>query len=287
MSKRIAIVGAGAVGGYIGAHLARTGADVVLIDGWPENVETIRRDGFLVEGMTQGERFRVPVRTLHIAEVQALTREKPIDIAMIAVKSYDTEWACWLIQPYLAPDGFAISMQNGINEERIAGILGWGRTLGCSISLHAAELVGPAHVVRCAPRGDDSHIGFRIGEAHGRITERLREVVELLAPADSAKATTNLWGERWSKLVINSMRNGVSAMTGMSGQERDLDPEIRRLTIRLGSQCVRVGRALGFELESVGGLDIALLVAAGEGDQKAYDAISEQIIRVARSRTGE
>ena len=53
------------------------------------------------------------------------------------------------------------------------------------------------------------------------------------------------------------------------------------------SQCVRVGRALGFELESVGGLDIALLVAAGEGDQKAYDAISEQIIRVARSHTGE
>ncbi len=285
MGKRIAIVGAGAVGGYVGAHLARTGANVLLIDPWPEHVETMRRRGLSVEGMTQGENFTVPVRALHLTEVQSLTREKAVDIAIVSVKSYDTEWAAAFIRPYLAPDGFVVSMQNSINEECIAGIVGWGRTVGCIVSMLGAELVEPARVVRASPRGDDGHVGLRAGEPHGRITPRLEELVRLIECADSAKATTNLWGERWSKLVINSMRNGVSAMTGMSGQERDLDGEVRNLTIRLGGQCIRVGQALGYRLEPTGGIDLDLLAAATDGDAKAYETLSQQIVRVARSRS--
>src|SRR6476661_4209636 len=55
MKKRIAIVGAGAVGGYLGGHLARTGNDVTLIDPWPEHIETIRRNGLHLSGMTDEE----------------------------------------------------------------------------------------------------------------------------------------------------------------------------------------------------------------------------------------
>src|SRR5204862_524865 len=94
MTKRIAVVGAGALGGYVGGTLAHLGHDVTLIDPWPENVETIRARGLELDGMTPEERFTVrKAKTLHITEVQALAKT-PIDVAMVAMKSYDTAWAC-------------------------------------------------------------------------------------------------------------------------------------------------------------------------------------------------
>ena len=96
--------------------------------------------------------------------------------------------------------------------------------------------------------------------------------------------TTNLWGERWSKLTINAMRNGVCAVTGLSGKQRDTNPVARDLTIKLGSSCIRVGRALGLALEPVGGLDLDLL-ARSETDPAALDAITHMIMEVANSRS--
>src|SRR4051794_28175746 len=130
MGKRIAFIGAGAVGGYVGGHLAGNGHDVTLIDPWPEHVEAIRSRGLELYGVTPEERRTVQAKTMHLTEVQGLAKEKPIDIAFVSVKSYDTEWATMLIRPYLAPEGFVVSLQNCINEERIAGIVGWGKTLG-------------------------------------------------------------------------------------------------------------------------------------------------------------
>src|SRR3989440_10760085 len=125
MTKRIAIVGAGALGGYVGGTLAHLGHDVTLIDPWPENVETIRSRGLELDGMTPEERFTVKkAKILHLTEVQSLGRT-PIDVAMMAMKSYDTAWATHLIAPYLSPQGFIVSLQNCLNEETIAGIVGW------------------------------------------------------------------------------------------------------------------------------------------------------------------
>ena len=126
MGKRIVVVGAGAVGGYVGGHLTRAGHDVTLIDSWPEHVEAMRRDGLQLSGLTAAERHTVPGNALHLTEVQGLVRQKPIDVAIVSVKSYDTEWATLLIRQYLAPGGFVVSLQNCINEERIAQHVGWG-----------------------------------------------------------------------------------------------------------------------------------------------------------------
>ena len=63
---------------------------------------------------------------------------------------------------------------------------------------------------------------------------------------DSAKATDNLWGERWTKLCVNAMRNGVSAATGMGGNDRDRHDAVRRVCIALGGEGVRVGQKLGY-----------------------------------------
>src|SRR3954470_4816686 len=149
MAKRIAVVGAGALGGYVGGTLAHLGHDITFIDSWPENVETIRSRGLELDGMTPEERFTVrEAKTLHITELQAQAKS-PFDIAMVAMKSYDTAWATALIAPYLAPSGFVVSLQNCLNEETIAGIVGWGRVVGVVASLISVDMYEAG---RCACR---------------------------------------------------------------------------------------------------------------------------------------
>ncbi len=158
---------------------------------------------------------------------------------------------------------------------------------GCIASLVAAELYAPGHVKRTVPMGGERHTVFRVGEVHGRVTPRAREVVELLRFADSGKVTTNLWGERWSKLVINSMRNGLSAATGLSGNQRDTAEGPRWLSIRLGSEAVRVGQALGYQLEKMLGMDPETLARAGEGNRDALAEIVDTLIENAKKRSDE
>jgi len=287
MGKRIVFVGAGAIGGYVGGHLTRAGHDVTLIDPWPEHVERMRAHGLELSGVTEAERHVVKVNALHLTEVQQLSRKRPVDIAFVCVKSYDTEWATLLIRQYLAPDGFVVSLQNCINEERIAALIGWGRTTGCIASLIAAELYEAGRVKRTVPMGGERHTVFRVGEPHGRITPRVQEIAELLRCVDSAKATSNLWGERWSKLVVNAMRNGLSAATGLYGNQRDTAEGPRWLSIRLGSQAVRVGQALGYSLERMLGMEPEMLARAGEGHRDALAEITDILLEGVKKRADD
>lgn len=272
------------MGGYVGAHLARAGLEPVLVDAWPEHVQAMRAHGLAVTGMNGAGAVHARVRALHLCDVPQLVREPAFDVAFIAVKSYDTAWATQLILPYLAPTGCLVSLQNGINEPVIAAIAGWQRVLGCSVSALAAELVEPGRIVRNSPLGDAHKPGMRIGEVHGQVTPRAERVGRLLAHGDTCKVTTNLWGERWSKLTINAMRNGVCAVTGMTGKQRDTDDFARSLSVRLGSSCIRVGRALGLALEPAGDLDLELLARAEE-EPAALEAITAMILAVAHSRS--
>jgi 2-dehydropantoate 2-reductase len=276
MRKRIAVVGAGALGGYVGGYLAHNGLDVTLIDMWPENIETIRKRGLELDGVTPEERFTVTkARTMHLTEVQDLGKQRPIDIAFVAVKSYDTEWATMLIRQYLAPDGYVVSLQNCLNEERIASVVGWGKTVGTIASLISVDMYEAARIRRTVAKGGDRHTVFRVGEPHGRITKRVEELREMFALIDSAKTTTNLWGERWSKLCQNGMRNGVSAATGLSSGDCDRNDAIRRFAIRLGGEAVRVGQALGYQIEKIQKFDPERLAQAAEGDKAALDEIEK------------
>ena len=164
---RIAVVAAGAVGAYVGAHLARAGFEPVLIDGWPAHVEHMRAHGISITGTTPEESFTTPVRALHICDVPQLMREEPFDIAFISPKAYDTEWAAMLIRPYLAADGCAVSLQNCMNDERLAGVVGWGRTLGCIASKIMVELFLPGQVHRGVAKG-----GPRLHRVSGRRSAR-------------------------------------------------------------------------------------------------------------------
>jgi len=278
MNGHIAVVGAGAMGGYLGAYLARSGHNVTLIDPWPDHVAAIRRDGLALEGMSEEENFSVEMRALDISDVPQIAYGPPVDIAFIGVKSYDTGWATRLIAPYLSTDGIVVSLQNCINEPEIAGIVGWGRTLGCIPATIAGDVPAPGRVRRNNRLSGLPNHAYRVGEVHGRITKRAEELAALVSVADSCRVTTNLWGERWSKLCINAMRNALSAATGLAGNDRDSDPRLRRFGIALGGEAVRVGKALGYSLEKVGRHDPEALLLASEGDADAYAEIEAQMI---------
>src|ERR1700761_2143042 len=246
MGHKIAIVGAGAVGGYAGAHMVQAGEDVTFIDPWPEHVEHMRKHGLRVTHARDVAEFSVPVRALHVTDAQQL-----------------------------APDGFVVSLQNCMNEETIAGIVGWGKTLGCIASSITVNLPEPGHIHRGAGKGGSAHTVFRAGEVHGRITDRAKEIGRLVGFADSALVTNNLWGERWSKLVANAMQNGLSACPGLSGGEMLQSEPIRRFAARIGSEAIRVGQAHGYQLEEILHLPPETIARAGEGDAaaaRAYDA---------------
>jgi 2-dehydropantoate 2-reductase len=278
MRKRIAVVGAGAVGGYVGASLAHAGHDVTQIDPWPEHVNAIRANGMNLYGMTDAERRIVQVPAMHITEAQNLATQRPIDIALISVKSYDTVWAATLIMQYLAPGGCVVSMQNCVNEERVASVAGWGRTLGIIVGGGVGvDLYEPGHIRRGYAKRPDV-TAFYVGEPSGRITRRAEEIAAIMNDVDNAKPTDNLWGERWTKLCVNGMRNGVSAATGMGGNERDGHDAVRRICIRLGGESVRVGQALGYKLGKIGTLDPERLARASEGDRAALDEIESQLL---------
>ena len=284
MTKRIAIVGAGALGGYVGGNFARQGLDVTLIDPWPENVETIRRRGLELDGLTPEEKFTAKPKIIHVTEVQGLAKA-PVDVAFVAMKSYDTSWATALIAPYLSERGFVVSLQNCMNEETIAGVVGWGRTVGVVASQISVDLYEAGRIRRTIAKGGDKYTIFRVGEPHGRITPRVEELVEWFRGIDSAKATTNLWGERWSKLVQNAMGNGVTAATGMTTPACLADTTIRRFQIALAGEGIRVGQALGYQLEKIRAIEPELLARAAEGDAGAMAQVESVIVPKSNPRS--
>jgi 2-dehydropantoate 2-reductase len=280
MGPRLAFVGAGAMGSFVGGMLARARQDVTLIDGWPEHITRIKDHGLLVTG-THG-RIEVAVKALHIHEVQGLV-SAPVDVAFIATKAYDTEWATALIKDYLAPDATVVSLQNGFNEPRISRILDGAAVVGCIASTLGAEIMGPGHVARAYRPGGDAYAVFRVGETDGRVTDRVRWLVDLLGRVDTARPTANLAGERWSKLTANAMTNALSAITGLRDRQMSRDPDVRRLSMRLGIEAVKVGQALGHALVPVLGIAVERWVAAGEG--RELDSLERELAGAAERAT--
>ena len=276
MIKRIGILGAGAIGSVVGGMLTRAGHDVTLIDQWPEHVEAMRARGLRLSG-TIGD-FVVPVRALHIHELQTVS--EPFDAVFIAVKSYDTEWATMMALPYLRePDGVVVDFQNGINDSRVAAVAGAHRALGCVITI-SAGMYEPGHAMRT----DTGAIGFKIGEHDGADSPRARELAKLLCAVAETKVTTNLWGERWSKLAINCMANPLAGLTGLSTLEVRTIPEIAAVGVHLGAEAIAVGRGVGHEVEPIYGIDTQRYLDAYAG--RGLSELLADIAAVARARGG-
>ena len=273
---RIGIIGAGAIGCVVGGLLAKAGHDVTLADPWPEHVEQIKRGGLRLSGSC-GEHL-VPARALTLGEFGQV--REPFEAVFVAVKSYDTEWATQMAVDHVRqPDGVVVDFQNGINDHRVAAVAGRERALGCVI-LISAGMYEPAHAIRT----DRGSAAFKIGEHDGADSPRARRMAEIMSEVAPAVVTTNLWGERWSKLALNCMLNPLAGLSGLGTAEVRSESVPRRVAAHLGAEVVRVGTALGHRIEPILGIAAKRFVdAAGAAD---IEALGREIAADAQSRSG-
>jgi 2-dehydropantoate 2-reductase len=254
---RIGIMGVGAIGSVVGGLLTKAGHDVTLIDQWPAHVEKMKTEGLRLSG-TCGDHV-IPVKALHLCEAQGIA--EPFDAAFLAVKGYDTEWATAFIIRFLKePGGVIVDFQNGINDHRVAAVAGRERTLGCVITIGAGMYEPGA-----AMRTDNGTMGFKIGELDGEETERAHRLAEVMNAVAETKVTTNLFGERWSKLAVNCMANPIAGLSGFGSAEIRTEAVPRRIAIQVAAEVIRVGGAAGYEVEPIFGIESRRLVEAAEG----------------------
>jgi 2-dehydropantoate 2-reductase len=255
--ERLAVLGAGAIGSTIGAYLTRAGRDVTLIDLWPAHVDAMQQGGLKVSA--QDEEFTVKVTAVHLADVCALRR--PFDAVFLAVKSYDSVWAAHFIAPYLTSTGVLVSAQNGINEDWVAPVVGYTRTIGCVVTI-GAGLYEPGHVTRTSAPTRPS---FAVGELNGMITPRIQELVAVLAPVGPAHTTANLWGDRWAKLTVNSMANALAGITGLGSAALRKEPDAFPICLQIACEALTVAQTLGVQVEPVGGIPAQRYLEAARG----------------------
>ncbi|HEY50366.1 MAG TPA: 2-dehydropantoate 2-reductase [Dehalococcoidia bacterium] len=245
MNKRIGILGIGAIGGTIGAYLLRAGHDITLMDQWAAHIEKIRSDGLK---LTDPENeFTVPAKALHLSDVSGLREQ--FDIVYLSVKSYDTRWSTYFIEPYLKPTGFILPAQNSLNDELVASIVGFNRTVGCVPSIGGA-IYEPGHIVRTYPM--TIHC-FTVGELSGVITPRVTEIVDSLKIIGPSEATNNIWGARWSKMIINCMMNTIAGLIGpsISSLNDEQRNTLNLIRVVSGGEVSRVAHALGVDVEPI------------------------------------
>ena len=169
----------------------------------------------------------------------------------------------------------------------VGGYLGWGKVVGCIASTIGVDASKAGHVIRAQQLGGSTYTIFRVDEVHGRITPRVQDIVRMLSVIASAKATTNLWGERWGKLTQNSMGNGISACTGMNSRAMTEWETSRRLSIRLAGEAIKVGQALGYEIEPIRKMPAEKWVAASEGGPAALEEIEGVLLDGLKRMTEE
>ncbi len=250
MNGNMAILGTGSIGSCVGADLTKAGHNVVLIDQWPAHIEAMKTQGLRITMTSSGEELHTPVQAVHICEVCTLRHY--FDIVFLTAKSYDTRWMVEFIKPYLKLDGVLVSLQNSLNDEWIAPIIGYERDIGGVVEL-SAKMFEPGLVKR---NTDHSHTWFALGELHGRLTPRVQEVAEILRAAGKTEVTTNIWGAKWTKLVVNCMFMAICGILGILDWEVTQNPQLLELCIKLGKESMHVGTTLGYRMEPIFGLSV-------------------------------
>jgi len=233
---RIAIVGAGGVGGYFGAKLARAGeAVVVLARG--AHLDAIRRDGLRVRSAVDGE------FTAKVEAVDSFVGQPPVDMALFCVKSFDTRGAAEALRPVLGPDTGVVSLQNGVdNEEIIDEVLGGGRALGGAAFVFST-IASPGVIAHTLL----GRIVF--GELDGRVSGRATRLRDALARASvPVELSTDVRRVLWEKYLLISAQAGTTAVARVPiGVIRDT-AETWRMYRRIVEELAALARAAGVAL---------------------------------------
>lgn len=237
----VLIWGAGAIGGILGAYAARAGHPVQMVDIEADHVEAMRRDGLRVEG---------PVEEF----VQILPAETPATLTgtyrrvILAVKAHHTRQAMQMLMPHLAPDGFVVSAQNGLNERVIAEMIGTDRTVGCFVNF-GADWLEPGRILY------GNRAAVALGELDGTVTSRVRDMHALFALVEpEAVVTDNIWGFLWGKMGYGSLLF-ATALT-LESMSDAMDPAAwRPVYAALGHEVMRLAQAEGVTPLGFNGFD--------------------------------
>ncbi len=240
-APRTLIWGAGAIGGTLGAYLARAGRDVTLVDTVAEHVEAIAREGLQITGPIDTFTARVPAFTPE-------TLRGTWDEIILATKAHHTEAAVRALAPHLSADGYVVSAQNGLNELAIADVVGASRTVGAFVNF-GADYLEPG-VVHYGGRG-----AVVVGEIDGRITPRATAIRDGWQVFDArAIVTPNIWGYLWGKEAYGAMLF-ATALTNESIADALAMPAYRPVYIALAREMLAVAAARSVVPEAFDGFD--------------------------------
>jgi 2-dehydropantoate 2-reductase len=283
---RILIHGAGAVGGYFGALLARGGHEVTFI-ARGENLDALRARGITV---------RLPTETLHVAPVHAVDAPAdapPPELVLVCVKSHDTAAAATALRPVAGSGTIVLSLQNGIeNEEILARALGLP-PLMVALTRIGVELVAPATILYSG-RGT-----IVFGEPDGTESPRaLRVAAALTAAGVPHQLRRDILVAAWEKLAWNAGFNAVTTLTRRTVGEVLALPSARDLVVAAMEEVDAVAVAAGVPVrrtrtgkvleDSATGLpdfNTSMLQDLLRGRRLEHDALSGAVVRAAE-RTG-
>jgi len=271
----ILIWGAGAIGGTIGAYLARAGHPVVFIDVVPEHVAAIAGPGLRIEGPV--EEFAVTAPAFTPDRLSGRFRR-----VLLCVKAQHTAGAARALRPFLAEDGYVVSAQNGLNELTIAEIVGAQRTVGAFVNF-GADYLEPGRILY------GGHGAVVLGEIDGMMTPRLAALHRLIQDFEPAAiVTANIWGYLWGKLGYGALLF-ATALTNESIADALAAPQYFALYRALGREVMAVALAEGIKPEGFNGFDpgafmadadtartersMAAMVAHNRGSAKSHSGI--------------
>jgi 2-dehydropantoate 2-reductase len=234
---RIAVIGAGGVGGGFGAALAKAGADVVFI-ARGAHLAAMKSQGLKVQG-GRGETHLVPTRATD--DPAGIGK---VDIVLFCVKLWDVESAGQHIRPLIGPDTAVIPLQNGIDAaERLIPILGSNAVMG-GVAQISASIVGPGLIQQVG-----TFMRMIFGEFDGKRSKRGEDFLALCLKAGfDATLSEQILTELWMKFILLATNAGITAATRQPiGKLRD-DDDIRPIMIAAFREVFDVGRAKGVAL---------------------------------------
>ena len=234
---RIAVVGAGGVGGGFGAALAKAGGDVTFI----------ARGTHLAAMKSKGLKVETPRGDAHLVPTQATDDPAsvgPVDIVLFCVKLWDVESAGQHIKPLIGPKTAVISLQNGIDApERLVPILGKQAVMG-GVAQISASIAAPGVI-----RQVGTFMRMLFGELDGSRSERGEALLALCQKAGfDAVLSDQIVTELWIKFILLATNASVMAVARQPiGKLRD-DPDMRRQFVAAYQEVVDVGKARGVKL---------------------------------------
>jgi len=233
---RIYIIGSGAMGGIYGGLLFRTGLDVTLIDVREDHLGVIQRDGLTIDGVRGHHVVRVPARN-------GIAGLPPADLAIVFTDTNATRQAAQIAATLLMPEGFALTLQNGIgNVETLVAALGERRVVA-GVTMNSGANPEPGRVVY-------TNAGLtQIGELDGQISARIQELARMLNRAEIAtEVVTDAMAQIWNKFVLNCAVNALCAVSGLRSGEIYRTPEMSSFQDRILDEIMLVVQRKGIRL---------------------------------------